>query len=240
MPYLTPDSINPITILRLIEVSVEPRLLGAVDDALCGLSDPSIWEKDGTLTVEQVTDYFNLRCLDYLSVSMLGLILPYATAAPPPYALACDGSTYLRTAYPRLYAALDSAFIVDANHFRTPDLNSGRYPVGAGSAYAVGAQFGENTHTLTIPEIPSHNHTSPAHTHTDLGHTHTESAVIPSTVTAGELPVPIPTAVPTVGVTGVGNANLSSVAVTINGTGGGGAHENRPPSTALPFCIIFA
>ena len=39
----------------------------------------------------------------------------------------------------------------------TPDLRD-RFIVGAGSTYAVAATGGEATHTLTIPEMPSHTH----------------------------------------------------------------------------------
>ena len=39
----------------------------------------------------------------------------------------------------------------------TPDLRN-RFVVGAGSSYNVGSTGGEATHTLTINEMPSHNH----------------------------------------------------------------------------------
>ncbi|MCI8423761.1 MAG: hypothetical protein HFF50_09580 [Lawsonibacter sp.] len=39
----------------------------------------------------------------------------------------------------------------------SPDLR-GRFVLGAGDSYAVGAQGGETTHQLTLTEIPSHNH----------------------------------------------------------------------------------
>lgn len=39
----------------------------------------------------------------------------------------------------------------------TPDLRD-RFLTGAGSSYALGATGGENFHTLTIDEMPSHNH----------------------------------------------------------------------------------
>jgi len=89
--------------------------------------------------------------------------------------LPCDGSTHLRVDYPALYLALDAAFIVDADHFITPDLR-GRVIVASGngpglSPYAVGATGGEEKHALSQIEGPSHSHEL-----TDPGHTHTPAA----------------------------------------------------------------
>lgn len=93
---------------------------------------------------------------------LIGIVMPYVTADPPANTLACDGGTYNRVDYPDLYAALDSAFITDADTFVTPDLR-GRTLIGAGtgsglSARAVGAAGGEETHQLTIGELATHQH----------------------------------------------------------------------------------
>jgi microcystin-dependent protein len=237
MPYLTPNSINNKVALRLVMVSITPELVGAADDGICRLSIAENWEQNGALTPDEVAQYFLGVCAQMVSMSLTGLILPYATALPPSFALMCDGATYARVDYPALYAAIAPAFILDADNFKTPDLRD-RALVGAGGAYSMGAVFGVNSHTLTLAEIPAHSHTSPAHSHTDLGHTHAESTALPTTVLTGELPVPIPAALPSVGVTGVGNASISSVAVTINNSGGGGSHENRQPSLAGGYCIV--
>jgi microcystin-dependent protein len=57
----------------------------------------------------------------------------------------------------------------------TPDLRD-RFVVGAGNTYAVDATGGLDTVTLTVAQMPSHNHpiVDPGHTHviTDPGHTH--------------------------------------------------------------------
>lgn len=41
----------------------------------------------------------------------------------------------------------------------TPDLR-GRFVIGAGGSYDVGATGGESEHTLTVDEMPSHKHNS--------------------------------------------------------------------------------
>ncbi len=156
----------------------------------------------------------------------VGKLFPFATQDPPPNTLECDGATYNRVDFPLLYALLDANFIVDADTFVVPDMQS-RFIVGAGtgsglSAYGVNASGGDESITLTTAEMPSHSHT-------DVGHVHTEGNAIPTAITIGA-GVPAPSALPSVGVTGSSSANLTN-------TGGDGAHENRPPYRALRWCI---
>ncbi|MDX2137938.1 MAG: tail fiber protein [Chloroflexota bacterium] len=92
----------------------------------------------------------------------LGWLLPYITLAAPQDCLPATGGSYLRTDYPALYAALDTAFVIDADNFRVPDLR-GRSPIGAGtgtnlSARAVNEVGGAETHLLTANEMPAHVH----------------------------------------------------------------------------------
>lgn len=122
---------------------------------------------------------------------LIGTIQPYATAFPPAGMLQCDGSTHLRVDYPDLYAALDTPFIVDADHFKTPDMR-GLVAIGAGTAAGSGTVYnpgdtgGEEKHLLTTSELTEHNHavidgghahgvSDPGHNHTlnDPGHNHT-------------------------------------------------------------------
>lgn len=178
-------------------------------------------------TIEALTA---LAYLELMENALLGTIAPFATASPPEGMLECDGTTYLRTDYPDLYAALDTAFIVDADHFLTPDLR-GRTILGAGSGtglstYAVGDAGGEETHQLTTAELASHSHgvTDPAHSHTEITST-------PTVITIGA-GAPAPSAVPGVGVTGA-----SLTGISINSAGSDNAHENRQPYLALRFGI---
>jgi microcystin-dependent protein len=102
------------------------------------------------------------HALGGLKLPILGLIIPFATTDPPPNILPCDGSEYLREDFPLLYDVLDSAFIVDADHFVVPDLR-GRTIIGAGNGAgltprSVASQGGEETHQLTQGEMPSHSH----------------------------------------------------------------------------------
>lgn len=159
-----------------------------------------------------------------------GTISAFATTLPPPGSLECDGASYLRVDYPTLYAALDSAFIIDADNFSVPDLR-GRAIIGVGTgsgltARAMNDSDGEETHTLITAETPSHSHGV-----TDPTHAHAEGNAAPS-VGAALLGVPIPSAVPGVGVTGA-----SSTGITIQTAGSDGAHQNMSPFVALRFAI---
>lgn len=89
-------------------------------------------------------------------MSAVGLIMPIANAAVPEFMLLCDGALHLRVDYPELYEVLDPVFIVDADSFRTPDLQD-RFVLGSPST-PVGDTGGTNTHTLTVSQLPSHSH----------------------------------------------------------------------------------
>lgn len=167
--------------------------------------------------------------LEYASsdVYQLGVIVPYMTAAPPPFTIPCDGSTYNRVDYPNLYSVLDAAFIIDADTFKTPFI-PGRTIVGAGVAqstteYTVNQEFGEESHSLTEDENANHTHSDIGHAHTVANHTNV------LVVSPGEVPVSlilplIPSS------TGIASANIQS-------SGAGMAHENRQPSVALNFAV---
>lgn len=88
----------------------------------------------------------------------------------------------------------------------TPDLRD-RFIVGAGGSYNPGNTGGANTVTLTVDQIPSHNHGLQAATNY---------------------------AAQSTGLTGVTGGGGNSA--TWN-TGGGQAHENRPPYFALCYVM---
>lgn len=160
----------------------------------------------------------------------IGQVFPFISAAAPPGTLECDGTTYLRVDYPNLYALLDAPFIVDADHFQTPDLR-GRTVVAAGTGsgltpYAVADTGGEEAHLLTSPELAAHSHGV-----TDLGHAHSEGIALPNATTIGP-GAPQPTALPGVGVTGV-----AATGISIQNAGGDVAHENRQPYYALRYAV---
>jgi microcystin-dependent protein len=75
-------------------------------------------------------------------------------------AVAAAVSQTLQTIYPvgAYYISESATNPATLFGFGTWELLTDRTLMGAGSSYAVGAQGGEATHTLTVAEMPSHTH----------------------------------------------------------------------------------
>ena len=90
-----------------------------------------------------------------------GIFLPYGGSSAPTGWILCDGSAVSRTTYATLFTAIGTAYGTGdgSTTFNIPDLR-GRIAVGKNAATfsTLGATGGEETHTLTTPEIPWHTH----------------------------------------------------------------------------------
>jgi len=169
-----------------------------------------------------------------------GIMVDFAGTAAPTGWLLCDGSSYSTGTYPALFAAIGYAWGGSGANFNVPNM-SRRVSVGSGGSATgtlgntVGSIGGEETHTLTTPEIPAHNHpassvvTDPGHLH---GITEGDNSNVNNenftTKTATNSPYSQNTLTAVTGIT---------VATTISNTGGGGSHNNMQPSAVVTKII---
>ena len=88
-----------------------------------------------------------------------GRIFPYGGTTAPEGYLLCDGEAYSRTEYSELFEVIGTTFGSGdgSTTFNVPDLR-GRTSIGANASHLMGTTGGEESHTLTVDEMPSHNH----------------------------------------------------------------------------------
>lgn len=217
-------------------------LLNTIQFLLGTLGGAENWEQEGNVTTDDAAA-LGIECIYtfYPAVDMLGTILPFGGSTPPTGSLLCNGASYLRSDYPDLFGIIGTTYgSVDATHFNVPDLR-GRTIVATGQGAGLtnrvlASTFGEENHVLTIPETPIHTHIQDPHTHTTIPHTHTEIIALPSAATLAL--VPIPSAVPAPGATGLSGVTVNAAIATNQNAGSGNAHNTMQPSIALTYIIV--
>lgn len=161
----------------------------------------------------------------------VGTIVAYggriALGAPAGW-LPCDGREYLISNYSDLHAVISDIYGAAAEgKFRVPNL-MGRVPVGLTPLSSeLGQTGGAATHTLTASEMPAHSHGV-----TDNGHTHEINVV--SSDSSGKF---YPNA--DYGPSLRQNTLSAKANISINNTGGGGAHNNMPPYLVVNYIIKY-
>jgi len=226
--WLTPNHAPITSMCRALIFPADTQWLALLAGALNELCYSYNFEQFGTATPDETAAEFQAMfdrfSYDLGECRVTGELIAFAgSTSPNPNWLMCDGRSLLRSDYPDLFAIIGVIYgSVDSAHFNIPDLRD-RAVVGLSSTNPIGTAYGEATHTLTDTEMP-------AHSHLDAGHTHSEGNAVPTAIAIG-VGVPAPSAIPGVGITGVGNANLSN-------TGGSGAHNNIPPSLSINWLIV--
>jgi microcystin-dependent protein len=163
MPYLTPDDAPPDMVCRTIVIPDDPKWKAIVNGALSELFHVWNFEQSGDLTPQETADFFYQMWSDFHESvcpvqPIIGEIRMFGFDPPPTKWLRCDGASKLRADYPDLFSAIGTNFgTADGTHFNVPDFGD-RSPYGKTTFTAVGTQSGEEQHTLTVSELPAHNH----------------------------------------------------------------------------------
>jgi len=143
--------------------------------------------------------------------------------APPGWAM-CNGQLLPINQNQALFSLMGTTFGGDGRvNFALPDLR-GRVPIHEGNGHTLGEQGGEQAHTLSISEIPTHTHV--------LNASQANGTTI---IAAGNLLAGSPNQAyrPPDG-------NLAAMnAGTVANAGGSQAHLNMQPFLALNFCIAL-
>jgi microcystin-dependent protein len=142
--------------------------------------------------------------------------------APQGWAL-CNGQLLPINQNQALFSLLGTTYGGDGRvNFALPDLRA-RTPIHMGRGHTLGESGGEQAHTLSISELPTHSHLVNA-----------SSAGGDSTSAAGNTlasPTNLSYATP--------NNFVSLVPTTVASVGGSQAHGNMQPFLTLNFCIAL-
>jgi microcystin-dependent protein len=144
--------------------------------------------------------------------------------APKGWAL-CNGQLLPINQNQALFSLLGTTFGGDGRvNFALPD-ERGRTPIHVGSGHTLGERGGEQAHTLSLSELPTHPH---------------------SVAASNVFTAPPGVSNPNGAFLGGGNnvyhqpTNLTAMAaLTVTNTGGSQAHLNMQPFITLNFCIAL-
>jgi microcystin-dependent protein len=139
----------------------------------------------------------------------------------------CDGSAMVIAENEALFSLLGTTYGGDGvETYNLPDLRGRRFvhqgTDRSGSPWVLGEIAGEETHTLTTQELPSHAHLPVASTFN--GTTSSPVGAVWARASGAVLPYG-------------GSPNITMSANLIDPTGGNQPHENMPPFLVINFII---
>ncbi|MGH8564412.1 MAG: phage tail protein [Gammaproteobacteria bacterium] len=145
--------------------------------------------------------------------------------APKGWAL-CNGQVLPINQNQALFSLLGTTFGGDGRvNFALPDLR-GKTPIHVGSGHTLGERGGEQAHTLSIAELPTHTHVvSGTSTSADPNGTNIPTANLLATTPSEIYAAP--------------SNPVALAPSTIGNVGGSQAHLNMQPFLTLSFCIAL-
>lgn len=157
-----------------------------------------------------------------------GTVTAFAGKTAPNGWLLCDGQSYSISTYRDLYNAIGTTYGGYGQSFQVPDLR-GRFPVGkdTGTFATLGDKGGEEKHTLTIQEMPSHQHPM------------NETVYMDAQVRGGNQLYFNDSASGSRWLSTKRHDNLNFNDIASGATGGGQAHNNLPPYISLNYIIKY-
>lgn len=116
-------------------------------------------------------------------VTPAGIMSPWGGAAAPDGWVLCDGGQYSKDSQPSLFLAIGYTYGGSGDTFNVPDFRD-KSLIGAGTLVSLGQTAGASEATLSVDNLPSHNHgvTDPGHTHGFVGGAHTHGISDPGHV----------------------------------------------------------
>ncbi|MBD2196624.1 MULTISPECIES: tail fiber protein [Calothrix] len=219
---------------------------------------------------DKLVDRISPSTIPSTEIVPTGMMTEFAGNTAPTGWLLCNGAEYQINSYPALYAVIGTTYGGNGTTtFRVPD-RRGRVGLGAGQGAGLtnrtlGQSGGQETVTLNVSQIPSHNHgindpghnhaiSDPGHNHgiNDPGHSHkvrvnrndgTGNYIADSNgghqflVTNEFEALTSGTNISILGARSGINLSAASTGITTNTQGGNGSHENMPPFLVVHYII---
>jgi len=158
-----------------------------------------------------------------MSEPFIGQITIFSFNFPPKGWATCDGQLLPINQNQALFSILGTTYGGDGRvNFALPDLR-GQIPLHVGGGFVQGQTAGEYSHTLTMSEMPAHNH------------------LVSASLTTADKSTPVGNSFASGGQSVYSSASPNSqlVSSAILNTGGSQPHENTPPYLTLNFCIAL-
>ena len=145
--------------------------------------------------------------------------------APRGWAL-CNGQLLPINQNQALFSLLGSTFGGDGRvNFALPDFR-GRVPIHVGGGHTVGERAGEQAHTVSIAELPTHIHSANASVNVSLTASPSNTTVVAQSAGAN--------------LYGAASSNLVAMSPgMISNVGGSQAHLNMQPFLTISFCVAL-